>query len=71
MRVADVKSDNKPGGMNFPEKPVLARPGNPNAQIASKLRTFYQSVQDEALPQRFLDLLEKLDAAESGAQRVE
>jgi len=45
--------------------------GDPNAQIAMKLRSFYRSVQDEALPQRFLDLLEKLDAVESGAQRAE
>ena len=45
-------------------------PDDPNAQIAMKLRAFYHSVQDEALPQRFLDLLEKLDAVESGAQRA-
>ncbi|UDF31677.1 UNVERIFIED_ORG: hypothetical protein LHK14_13085 [Roseateles sp. XES5] len=44
---------------------------DPNAQIAMKLRTFYHSVQDEALPQRFLDLLEKLDAVESSVQRAE
>ena len=44
---------------------------DPNAQIAMKLRTFYHSVQDEALPQRFLDLLEKVDAVESSVQRAE
>ncbi|MBN9052780.1 hypothetical protein JQ506_13315 [Shinella sp. PSBB067] len=44
---------------------------DPNAQIATKLRAFYHSVQDEALPQRFLDLLEKLDAVESSVQRAE
>lgn len=48
-----------------------ARATDPNAQIAVKLRAFYHSVQDEALPQKFLDLLEKLDAVESGVQRVE
>lgn len=37
---------------------------NPNAQIATKLRAFYLSVQEEAIPDRFLDLLEKLDAVE-------
>lgn len=37
---------------------------DPNAQIAAKLRALYQSVQEEAIPARFLDLLEKLDAAE-------
>jgi hypothetical protein len=45
--------------------------GDPNAQIAMKLRAFYHSVQDEALPQKFLDLLEKLDAVENSAQRAE
>ncbi|MBP1883647.1 NepR family anti-sigma factor [Sinorhizobium mexicanum] len=38
--------------------------GDPNAQIAAKLKALYQSVQEEAIPARFLDLLEKLDAAE-------
>ena len=45
--------------------------GDPNAQIATKLRAFYHSVQEEALPQRFLDLLEKLDAVENGVRRAE
>jgi len=48
-----------------------SKAGDPNAQIAMKLRAFYHSVQDEALPQRFLDLLEKLDAAEGGVRRAE
>ena len=47
------------------------RADDPNAQIAMKLRAFYHSVQDEALPQRFLDLLEKLDAVEGSVQRAE
>ena len=37
---------------------------DPNAQIAVKLKALYQSVQEEAIPARFLDLLEKLEAAE-------
>ncbi|WEX76682.1 anti-sigma factor RsiA1 [Sinorhizobium numidicum] len=37
---------------------------DPNAQIAAKLKALYQSVQEEAIPARFLDLLEKLEAAE-------
>ncbi|WP_426228471.1 NepR family anti-sigma factor [Pararhizobium sp. DWP3-4] len=41
-----------------------ARTDNPNAQIATKLRALYLSVQEEAIPDRFLDLLEKLDAVE-------
>jgi hypothetical protein len=37
---------------------------DPNNQIGIKLRSFYAAVQDEAIPDRFLDLLEKLDHAE-------
>ncbi|WP_208179068.1 anti-sigma factor RsiA1 [Sinorhizobium medicae] len=37
---------------------------DPNAQIAVKLKALFQSVQEEAIPARFLDLLEKLEAAE-------
>lgn len=47
------------------------RTDDPNAQIAMKLRSFYLSVQEEAIPQRFLDLLDKLDAVESGMQRAD
>ena len=41
-----------------------ARTDNPNAQIATKLRALYLSIQEEASPDRVLDLLEKLDAVE-------
>ncbi|OWV82879.1 hypothetical protein ATY79_15955 [Rhizobium sp. R693] len=37
---------------------------DPNSQIGVKLRSLYAAVQDEAIPDRFLDLLEKLDQAE-------
>ncbi|WP_428700036.1 NepR family anti-sigma factor [Stappia sp.] len=33
-------------------------------QITEKLREFYDSVQDEDIPDRFLELLERLDEAE-------
>ena len=36
----------------------------PNAEIGRKLRAFYRSVEVEPIPDRFLDLLEKLDEAE-------
>ncbi|MCE6077836.1 hypothetical protein GOZ90_18045 [Agrobacterium vitis] len=35
--------------------------------ISSKLRKFYDSVQEEGIPDRFMDLLERLDAAEQNA----
>lgn len=36
----------------------------PNTEIGSKLRALYSSIQDETIPDRFLDLLEKLDQVE-------
>ncbi|KXF76203.1 RNA polymerase [Paramesorhizobium deserti] len=36
----------------------------PNSEIGSKLRALYTSIQEETIPDRFLDLLEKLDQAE-------
>lgn len=42
---------------------------DPNAQIATKLKALYQSVQEEAIPTRFLELLERLDAAEQTTGR--
>jgi hypothetical protein len=64
MRMDSV--DRKTNGRKPPSKP-----NDPNAQIAVKLRAFYHSVQDEALPQKFLDLLEKLDAVENRVQGAE
>lgn len=40
----------------------------PNSTIGVQLRALYGSVQDEGIPDRFLDLLEKLDAAEQQAK---
>jgi hypothetical protein len=37
---------------------------DPNGQIASKLKALYSSVEQEPIPDTFLDLLEKLDQAE-------
>jgi hypothetical protein len=36
-----------------------------NSDIGNKLRALYGSVQDEGIPDHLLDLLEKLDQAES------
>lgn len=36
----------------------------PNSDIGAKLRALYGAVQDEGIPDKFLDLLEKLDQAE-------
>jgi hypothetical protein len=37
---------------------------DPNSQIGNRLRSLYAAAQDEAIPDRFLDLLEKLDQVE-------
>lgn len=42
---------------------------DPNAQIATKLKALYQYVQEEAIPARFLELLERLEAAEQRTVR--
>jgi hypothetical protein len=36
----------------------------PNSDIGAKLRAYYGTVQEEPIPDKFLDLLEKLDQAE-------
>lgn len=48
------------------------RPGAvpPNASISRKLREFYDAVQEEGIPDRFLELLERLEQAEKSAKPV-
>lgn len=48
------------------------RPGAmlPNASISRKLREFYDAVQEEGIPDRFLELLERLEEAEKNAKSV-
>ena len=36
----------------------------PNSDIGMKLRALYSAVQDETIPDKFLELLERLDQAE-------
>jgi len=55
----------KTGAERGAAKPAHA--DDPNGQIATKLRALYVSVQEEAIPDRFLDLLEQLDAVEQKA----
>ncbi|MBB3964939.1 NepR family anti-sigma factor [Rhizobium metallidurans] len=43
---------------------------DPNSQIGVKLRSLYAAVQEEAIPDRFLDLLEKLDQAELASAKA-
>jgi hypothetical protein len=43
---------------------------DPNSQIGVRLRSLYAAVQEEAIPDRFLDLLEKLDQAELASAKA-
>ncbi|OLP52330.1 hypothetical protein BJF91_24055 [Allorhizobium taibaishanense] len=45
-------------------------PADMHGTISSKLRQFYNAVQDEGIPDRFMDLLERLDAAEKASGTV-
>lgn len=42
----------------------------PVGEIPRKLKEYYDSLQDEAIPDRLLDLLEKLDQAERSQAMV-
>lgn len=44
---------------------------DPNAAISRKLRDYYGALQEERIPDRFLDLLERLDAAERKSQATD
>ncbi len=43
---------------------------DPNSQIGVRLRSLYAAAQEEAIPDRFLDLLEKLDQAEMASAKA-
>lgn len=48
----------------YPDRRCQGDELGPNTEIGSKLRALYSSIQDETIPDRFLDLLEKLDQIE-------
>lgn len=56
----------KKNSVGAPERGRVRRRDIRNAEteIGLKLRALYASVQEEEIPARFLDLLEKLDEAE-------
>jgi hypothetical protein len=58
------QSDHDPSDKGAP--PPVSDAGR--AVISRKLRELYDAVQDEGIPDKFLDLLEKLDEAESNAK---
>jgi hypothetical protein len=72
VAIADAGSGAKRTMANIPENQRRAGMGSragvgssdPNAQIASKLKALYSAIEQEPIPDTFLDLLEKLDQAE-------
>ncbi|MFM2279333.1 MAG: Anti-sigma factor NepR [Pseudomonadota bacterium] len=44
-----------------------AKPATQSRQIPDLLKAYYASIEDQQIPDAFLDLLEKLDAAEAKA----
>lgn len=59
--MSDIPENHRRAG---PTHRTGSLPKDPNAQIASKLKALYTSVEQEPIPDIFLDLLEKLDQAE-------
>jgi hypothetical protein len=61
LSMSDIPEDHRRAG---PARKAGASLIDPNAQIASKLKALYNAVEQEPIPDMFLDLLEKLDQAE-------
>lgn len=49
----------------YPAKEAGADPLGPNSEIGKKLRDYYNGLVEEAVPDRFSQLLSQLEAAES------
>ena len=68
-QVRVVKDKSKMTEMSVP-RPRRTDDGlGPNSDIGAKLRAFYGAVQDQPIPDKFLDLLEKLDQVEQSSKR--
>ena len=64
-----MKDKSKMNEMSVP-RPRRSEDGlGSNSDIGAKLRAFYGAVQDQPIPDKFLDLLEKLDQVEQSAKR--
>jgi len=58
--------NDKPKRSSVAEEGVrgFSSPIDANSEIGLKLKALYSSLQEEPIPEKFLDLLEKLDASE-------
>ena len=66
---AAVKDKEKMNQMGVPRMRRTDDGLGPNSDIGAKLRAFYGAVQDQPIPDKFLDLLEKLDEVEQASKR--
>lgn len=68
-----VNSKQNQAGMNAANSAgnMALREGewDPNDAISQKLKAFYTMTEQEAIPDRFLDLLEQLDEAERASKQ--
>ena len=64
-----VKDKSKMNEMSVPRSRRTDDGLGPNSDIGAKLRAFYGAVQDQPIPDKFLDLLEKLDQVEQASKR--
>jgi hypothetical protein len=64
-----VKDKEKMNQMGVPRTRRSDDGLGPNSDIGAKLRAFYGAVQDQPIPDKFLDLLEKLDEVEQASKR--
>ncbi|NRP71596.1 hypothetical protein ILFOPFJJ_02483 [Ensifer psoraleae] len=62
---------NEPSGRHKAPRAAANLPSmtDPSAQIASRLKALYQALENEPVPQQFIELLERLDAAEVAQSR--
>jgi hypothetical protein len=64
-----LKDKSKMNEMSVPRSRRTEDGLGPNSDIGAKLRAFYGAVQDQPIPDKFLDLLEKLDEVEQASKR--
>jgi hypothetical protein len=63
-----VKDKKKMNDMSVPHSRRTDDGLGPTSDIGAKLRAYYGAVQDQPVPDKFLDLLEKLDEVERAAK---
>ncbi len=69
LKVRAVKEKDKMIDSSVPRMRRTDDGLGPNSDIGAKLRAFYGAVQDQPIPDKFLDLLEKLDEVERASAR--